>query len=266
MSDSLYLFGLVLPDTTSLPAGAGVDGVHPLERLELEGLTAIVSRVSRREFVGPEAEDRLRELAWVGPRALRHQAVIHELMDQGPVISVRFATLFSDAGALRERIARHREALLVFLARTRDQAEWSVKALYDRKAALARITEQTLAGDQEALRALSPGRRYFEERKRRTVVESELGATLADTCRRLYGRLEEMATEACPVRIQTKDESGLPMEMAANWAFLVAQSALDSFRQTVDALSGEGNPGGLLLRVSGPWPPYNFSPRLDEPA
>jgi len=51
--------------------------------------------------------------------------------------------------------------------------------------------------------------------------------------------------------------------MAANWAFLVAHSELERFRQQVDALSGEGNSGGLLLRMSGSWSPYSFAPRLD---
>ncbi len=123
MNDPLYLFGLVPSATAVTPAGAGVDGAHPLERLELGDLTAIVSAVSRQEFIGPEAEERLQDLAWVGPRALRHQAVIRDLMDQGPVIPVRFATLFSDAEALRTRVARHQTTLVAFLERTRDQAE-----------------------------------------------------------------------------------------------------------------------------------------------
>jgi len=264
MHDPLYLFGLVPAATATVPAGAGVDGVHPLERLALGGLTAIVSTVSRREFVGPEAEERLRDLAWVGPRALRHQAVIRDLMDRGPVVPVRFATLFSDAENLRARITRHQAILLAFLERTRDQAEWSVKALYDRKSALVRITERTLAERATELTALAPGRRYFEERKLREVVESELSTTLAEACRWLYGRLSEMATEACEGRLQTQEQSGLTLDMAANWAFLIARSALDTFKQRVDALSGAGNPGGLQLRMSGPWPPYSFSPRLDE--
>lgn len=111
----------------------------------------VVSPVSRQDFVGPEAEDRLRDLAWAGPRALHHQAVIRDLMDQGPVIPVRFATLFSSSEVLRARIDGHREVLRAFLARTRDRAEWSVKALYDRKATLAHITEQALAGSASDL-------------------------------------------------------------------------------------------------------------------
>jgi len=263
MSDPLYLFGLVPADTATVPTGGGIDGTHPLERLELGELIAIVSTVSEREFVGPEAEDRLRDLAWVGPRALRHQAVVRDLMDQGPVIPVRFATLFSDAEALRMRIIRHQATLLEFLERTRGQAEWSVKALYDRKSALAYTTERALAGRQTELTALAPGRRYFEEQKLRKAVESELGTTLAEACRWLYERLGELATEACEVRLQAKEQSGLALDMAANWAFLVARPALDGFRQRVDELSGDGNLGDLQLQLSGPWPPYSFSPRLD---
>jgi len=79
----------------------------------------------------------------------------------------------------------------------------------------------------------------------------------------LYEQLSETAAEACRVRLQTREQSGLTQEMEANWAFLVAHSELERFRQQVDALSGEGNLGGLLLRMSGPWPPYSFAPRLD---
>jgi len=264
MNDPLYLFGLVPSATAITPVGAGVDGTHPLERLELRDLTAIVSTVSRQEFVGPEAEERLRDLAWVGPRVLRHQAVIRDLMDQGPVVPVRFATLFSDAEALRMRIARHQATLTAFLERTRDRAEWSVKALYDRKSALAHITERTLTGREAKLAALAPGRRYFEEQKLRKAVESELSTTLAEACRWLYERLGETATDACEVRLQAKEQSGLALDMAANWAFLIARSALDGFQQKVGELSGKGNRSGLQLQMSGPWPPYSFSPRLDE--
>jgi len=263
MNDSLYLFGLVPADTTTVPAGAGIDGTHPLERLELGELTAVISTVSRQEFVGFEAEERLRDLAWVGPRALRHQAVIRDLMEQGPVVPVQFATLFSDAENLRARITRHQALLLAFLERTRNQAEWSVKALYDRKSTLARITKRTLAEQETELAALAPGRRYFEEQKLRKAVESELSTTLAETCRWLYERLGETATEACKVRLQTQEQSGLALDMAANWAFLIARSALDAFEQRIDKLSGAGNPGALQLWMSGPWPPYSFSPRLD---
>jgi len=264
MNDPRYLFDLVPTATATVPAGTGVDGTHPLERLDLGELTAIVGTVPQREFVGPEAEERLRDLAWVGPRALRHQAVIRDLMDQGPVVPVRFATLFSDAGNLRARIVCHQAALLAFLERTRDQAEWSVKALYDRKSALARITERTLAERETELTALAPGRRYFEEQKLRKAVESELGTTLAEACRWLHERLREAASETCEVRLQAKAQSGLGLDMAANWAFLIARSTLETFEQRVDEPSGAGNPGDLELRMSGPWPPYSFSPRLDE--
>ena len=263
VSDPLYLFCLTPSDTSPAPVGHSIDGSHPLERLELDGLTAVVSAISREEFIGPEAEARLQDLRWVGPRALRHQAVIRELMEQGPVIPVRFATLFSDAGALRDSIAPHRDALLAFLSRTRDQAEWSVKALYDRAGVLARLTDRAMAGREGELTALAPGRRYFEEQKLHKAAESELGKTLTDTCRAVYAELGKMASDACELRLQSKDESGLEMDMAANWAFLVSGTVLEALKGKVEALSGDGNPAGLSLRMSGPWPPYSFSPKFD---
>ena len=37
----------------------------------------------------------MEDLAWVAPRALRHEEVILTVMEQGPVLPVRFGTVFS---------------------------------------------------------------------------------------------------------------------------------------------------------------------------
>ena len=56
-------------------------------------------QIRREEFAGPEAELNLQQLSWVGPRALRHEAVIEEVMASSPVLPARFGTLFSSAEA-----------------------------------------------------------------------------------------------------------------------------------------------------------------------
>jgi hypothetical protein len=80
-------------------------------------------------FRGEEAEARLRDLSWLGPRACRHEAVIEEAMRHGPVLPARFATLFASADSLRGFVLRHRSAIAGFFSEIGDQQEWAVKGL-----------------------------------------------------------------------------------------------------------------------------------------
>jgi hypothetical protein len=45
---------------------------------------------------------------------------------------------------------------------------------------------------------------------------------------------------------------------------LLTGSAIAQFREEVDQANRNYEPQGLLLRLSGPWPPYRFVPALSE--
>jgi len=53
------------------------------------------------------------------------------------------------------------------------------------------------------------------------------------------------------------------MEMVLNWAFWTAREDADDFRARVDRANEQNDQQGLLLQLSGPWPPYSFLPNLD---
>jgi hypothetical protein len=47
-----------------------------------------------------------------------------------------------------------------------------------------------------------------------------------------------------------------------NWAFLLSPATIEDFRVRLDRFnSGEAFPG-LMLTLTGPWPPYSFAPDL----
>ncbi|MBI2200221.1 MAG: GvpL/GvpF family gas vesicle protein, partial [Candidatus Rokubacteria bacterium] len=59
---------------------------------------------------------------------------------------------------------------------------------------------------------------------------------------------------------------GAPDEAGArilNWAFLVPRSRVDDFRARIQRINAEHAPHGLVLDLSGPWPPYSFCPSLE---
>ena len=262
--NALYLFCIARSESVGELPGTGVDGRHSLSVLRcLPELCAVVSEVALEDFCGPEAEQRMEQLAWIGPCALRHEAVVEEVMRLSPVLPSRFGTLFSSRERLEEVLALHGEAIAHFLDRVADQEEWSVKGFLDRRQALQSFASARLTAEQAQLAALAPGRRYFEEKRIQAEAEKELGRWLYETCHNPPGELREQATDfcECPVHLSALPPEGTS-EMVLNWAFLMGKSALAKFRPHIDKLNASPGAAGLVFELSGPWPPYRFVPPL----
>ena len=260
---ALYLFCFARSNLIEELQGTGVDGQHPLSLFRcFPDLCAVLSEVLLEDFCGDAAELRMQDLAWVGPRALRHGAVVEEVMRHSPVLPARFGTLFSSQERLEEFLRRHRAAISEFLERVADQAEWSVRGLLDRGQAGQALTSASLAAREGRLSALPAGRRYFEEQRIRAGAEKELRLWLNETRRQVASDLMKQASDfcECPVVPREAPESGI--EVVLNWAFLLPKSANATFRTRIDRVNESHAMRGLVFELSGPWPPYRFVPPL----
>ena len=269
---ALYLFCIARSSLLGELEGAGVDGQHPLSVFRrnagavrqppLHGVCAVLSEARVEDFCGEAAERNLRDLAWVGPRALRHEAVVEEVMRHSPVLPVRFGTLFSSQERLAEFLDKHGAVISEFLERVTDQEEWSVRGLLDRKQAGAALTSARLAAQQAQLATLPPGRRYFAEQRIRAGAEKGLSLWLEGTRLQVARKLMKEASDfcECPGVPREPPESGI--EVVLNWAFLLPKTATRAFRARVDQANEELAREGLVLELSGPWPPYRFVPPL----
>ncbi len=266
MMFALYLYCLARPGALAAIGGPGVDGERPLELIPFRDVVAVVSAVGVDDFLGPPAEARMRDLAWVGPRACRHEAVVERAMRSSPVVPARFATLFSSRESLATWLETHYDAISRALDRFADSEEWAVKGTLDRSKAEARFLAAALARQEGALSS-SPGRRYFEERRIQAGIGQELDAWLKEVSAGIARALLEHAVE---FREREVVSGGAPDEAGArilNWAFLVSRSRVDDFRARTQRVNAEHAEHGLVLDLSGPWPPYSFCPSLEpEPA
>jgi len=259
----LYLFCFARAHLMREIEGAGVDGSPSLWVFRAAtDLCAIVSEVPLEDFCGAAAELRMQDLAWVAPRALRHEEVVEKVRRQSPVLPVSFGTLFSSRESLGEFLGLHYQTISKFLDRVADQDEWSVKGLLDRKRAGRSLISESIAVQQAQLDSLPPGTRYFQEQRIRAAAETELSLWLYRACRQVESDLREQVSDicVCPVVPSKPPESGI--EVVANWAFLLPKSSTAAFRARIDRLNANHAPHGLIFELSGPWPPYRFVPPL----
>ena len=91
--------------------GAGIDEPHPPFFWRSGRVAAVLSRVSQSQFCGPAGEKNLQDLAWLAPRACRHEAVLEQVMRLGAVLPARFGTLFSSTASLESFMRQHEAAI-----------------------------------------------------------------------------------------------------------------------------------------------------------
>jgi hypothetical protein len=252
-----YLYCLTPSGRGIESAAAGVDERYPVLVRDCGEMGAVYSVVELEEFVGQAAEARLQDLAWLGPRVCRHEAVIEQTMSRAPVLPARFATLFSSLDGLEQFILEHRETVAGFFAQLGDKQEWAVKGLLDRATALERLGQPA-----EVEPDRSPGARYFEQKRLKAQAEREFSLRLKEFCRRAAAALGAHAGSFRERKVLTPVAEGTEAEVVLNWAFLIPPGAIEDFRASLERFNkGETFPG-LMLTLTGPWPPYSFVPEL----
>ena len=262
-SETAYYLYCLTPGGCGIPASAiGVDGQRPVSVRACGEIGAVLSEVELAEFCGESAEARLQDLAWLGPRVCRHEAVIEEVMSQAPVLPARFATLFTSVDSLQQSVLAHREAITGFFAQLGDKQEWAVKGLLDRAGALGRLGSSAQPAAEAPAPATSPGARYFQEKRIQAQVERDFNLRLKEFCRRAAAALGAQAGGFRERKVLAAVAVGTDAEVVLNWAFLVSPAALEDFRVRLDRFNGGEAFPGLMLTLTGPWPPYSFAPDL----
>ena len=263
MPQGLYLFCLARFSLLPPLKGKGLDGQGPLQVAPFQDIAAVWSPVSLEEFCGPTAEERMRDLAWIGPRVIRHQEVVAGVMRFSPVLPARFGTIFSSQANLDKVLRQHHDTVAGFLERMTGQEEWAVKGMLDRAGAKERLLALWLAQEADRLGALTPGKRYFQEQRLRAGCDGKLEQWLKEVCQELFTDLRSYAADLRERRLLSREATGSDKDMILNWALLMPRPAVAYFRARIQAANLRYAECGLVLECTGPWPPYSFSPPLD---
>jgi gas vesicle protein GvpL/GvpF len=223
---------------------------------ELGSARAVLREVRREEFAGQEAEERLKDLAWLAPRAALHEALVEQVMSQVPVLPAPFATLFESRESVRRFLLEHAVRIAGFFRSLGNKREWAVKGFLDR----AHLDPEPDPGlDRE-----SAGKSYLEKRRVQAAQREAARRDLRAACEQSAVRLKEQAQDFRERKVWKANQAANQLELIFNWAFLLPAGEEAAFRQHVAKLNEQEQHRalGLSLVISGPWPPYSFAPPL----
>jgi hypothetical protein len=235
---------------------AGIDGA-PVRWVIAGELAAAVSNVSAEDFEDEPLNARVRDMAWLGPRAVAHQAVNARLFEIADAcLPLAFGTVFRDDERVRVLLTRQSTELGARLTKVRDRAEWVV-ALH----LLRAPTDADVVAASPALQSLrrqiaesSPGRAHLLRRQLAALAHDEARRIQHDAASDVLDTLDEVATDVYREPLPA-DAVEKPLLRAS---LLVRRGDETSFMDAMDRLRRRWPEPTYRLLVTGPWPAYRF--------
>lgn len=231
----------------------GIDG-SPVRWIGGPELLAAVSDVPAVDFEEEPLNEHVRDMAWLGPRAIAHQDVNEQLFDASEaMVPLAFGTVFREDARVRDLLARDSARLREQLARVRGCAEWVV-ALHQLAEIDVQGTASVLALKSE-IEASGPGRAHLLRRQLATLERDETRRIRADAATHLLEALRATALEVFQEPLPT-DTVERPLLRAS---VLARRDTESEFRDQVDRLRERWPEPSYRLLLTGPWPPYRFA-------
>ncbi len=258
----IYLFCLTPASPLRSITGTGIDGEQPLFIEVVGDVAAVLSEVNLNDFSGPAAQEKLEDLAWVAPRAFRHEEVVMAAMEHGPVLPVRFGTVFSSLTAVAEPLRQRQDVLRKFFQDTAGKKEWTIKGYVNLPQARARVAAERLAAEKDQLAELSPGKRYFLEQKIKGAVDKATSSWIKGMGEEIGKYARETSVGFSECRLQSREVTGRDEEMFFHGALLVPDGSVAVLERMTDDWNKHHAAQGLQIDLYGPWPPYHFAPAL----
>jgi len=245
-------------DAPKLPgAPAGLRGTGPLRLVGAgPGRWLVVADAPLAAYSADAVNARLSDLGWVGERAMEHEGVIEHFAARGTVVPMKLFTLFSSDARAAADVKRRRD-LPRLLARLQGREEWGVRVSVDPVRLRA-----AAAGKARPRAGLSEGTRFLVQRQQERSSVSAARAEAREQAEAVFTALRPLAVETR--RRAPADVEGATLLLDA--AYLVERALSSDFTAAAREQAGRRAASGLLVVLTGPWPPYNFLSLAPAPA
>jgi hypothetical protein len=220
-------------------------------------LAAVALDVPLAEFVGEEAESKLKDLSWLGPRVTRHDALTRGAFAAGPVVPCRFGTLFADDAALVEMLRERSDRLRAFLLANRDGAEWLVKIAGDAELVRNQVVQERLRGAGMSIESTKSGAGYLMLQRAKREAAGVANERLRTGAAAVLEAIASLGGERI-VAGRNESERADGCVPLAKVSCLVRSGVGAGFAGAMGMLSEVIRGDGLVVECEGPLPLYSF--------
>lgn len=246
-----YVYGLTWPAAAAAVAGAeGVAGA-PVESVDIGAVAAVVSPLHQDRGWGIAGDGEV-DLQALAPRLAEHQHVLEEILEQGPVLPLRFGVMYPNLDAVQAAVCQGLDLLAEELRRLEGLTEWGLTVEWEREKARA-----VRAVDSDPGSAAQNGRAYLA-RRQSSLAEAEVAyAEVEEAATVVHAALSSIAEDAIIQVPRSKNRGERLVVLRAS--YLLSRQRVPAFRRAADEVMSRASTHLKLSgELTGPWPAYSF--------
>lgn len=257
----IYAYGVVSTPSSKLK-------IDEVLLISFKDLAIVAKSVSVKDFQKKikkalESPEQMKEVL------LNHQQVLEQLMKKTTVVPFQFGTILKSKKGAEGMLKSSYVKFKRLLGKLKDKQEWGLRLFIDKQSLISRELEirkkfkkrltkkgKSLAKSEKSVRQ-GAGTAYLLGQKMAQEAEEKTEERLALLSDQVYKQLGKVAFEAkitsSAQRFSEKGEA-----LVSVFAFLLTEGKIKKFQNQVEQLQIKYQPWGLRLKVSGPWPAFNF--------
>lgn len=182
---------------------------------------------------------------------LAHMNVIQKVMQEHPVLPLKFGTVFRSDKDLKVCLETIYVRTKEELSRLKGMVEVGVKVLWHPDVAIKEVRKNNdrVKDLEREIADATAGRVYLLKVKLDGMVKTELNKIAEHYSSTIFKDLKKYALDS--------KQCGLVGHMIMNGAFLIWKDGTE-FKEVVNGIKKKYEPKGLETIYSGPWPAFNF--------
>ena len=246
--------GQIMPDS----APEGLEVGHRLELVSFADLVAVVSAVPLSHYGEKAIDANLANTSWAATRAMRHEQVVEFFAARGPLIPLRFGTIYIDRNSIERMLSSRAAEFRSVMKSLRGKQEWGVLIYCDQTALVTNSVSKhaEIRPLLERAAAASPGQSYLLAKQIEALKAKTARQEISAAIFRMKQALDASSERSVSgPRERRRNEHG---ELIARLSFLVQVRRFARFQATAERLAKAYLSSGFHIELVGPMPPYSF--------
>lgn len=239
----------------------GVEFAKSIKVFPFKDIEAVIGETDPSKFdLELIKEKLLSDTKWAEENIRRHHEVIDWAFQTSVVIPMKFGMVYKSEKSLLASLAKYYRRFKNLISRLQNKKEWGVKAYLDHKKFIEGLKKKNkeIQKLEKRRSSVQEGMKWYIERKIDEIIVDESEGEIEKELQHFVENLEKHAEKVRLNEALSKDIQEPAREIIMNAACLVKNDALQSFKDLFQELAKEAMPKGVILELTGPWPPYNF--------
>ncbi|MEI8216503.1 MAG: GvpL/GvpF family gas vesicle protein [Eubacteriales bacterium] len=253
----IYCITKGITDNELITVTTAISGINRVEILHYKDIQAVSSLVDSQEFQSDAVNKHLDNLEWVEERAMAHENIIEEIMENYSVLPMRFLTIYENERNVAEFLKTHYGKIVKNLEVADNNFEFSIKVFLDKDKMKSSILESSDVKKKiEEITAKPKGIAYLLSKKLEDTIESQIQDSVNRDAKKIFERIEALSENIITKEINEEDVDSV--ELIVNAVVLANKIKFQDLKDEIEKINDKYGESGYFLQESRPWPIYNF--------